>query len=81
MFKDDYHLVDWFGNVGVDVFKALVAFGAGEVAVLVVAGLLGGMPILVGVLIAVVTSLIVDSIFQEFKVSEEVVGGLKSFGG
>ncbi|WP_081249889.1 hypothetical protein, partial [Aliivibrio fischeri] len=24
VFKDDYHLVDWFGNVGADMFKALL---------------------------------------------------------
>lgn len=29
IFNDQFHLVDWFGNVGADMFKALVQFGAG----------------------------------------------------
>lgn len=32
MFNDDYHLINWFGNVGCDMFKAFVQFGAGEAA-------------------------------------------------
>ena len=81
VFKDDYHLVDWFGNVGVDMFKALVSFGAGELAILVAVALSGGIPILVGVFIAIGFSVVIDIAFTEWKVSEQVVEGMKSFGG
>lgn len=80
IFKDDYHMVDWFGNVGVDMFKALVSFGAGELAILVLAGTFGGMAILAGVVIAIAVSVVIDIAFGEWKVSEQVVGGLKDFG-
>jgi len=81
MFKDDYHFVDWFGNVGVDVFKALVAFGMGEAVILSLAALGVGVPILAGVAVAIFIGYTIDYIFNEWKVSEQVVTGLKEFNG
>ncbi|SGZ08295.1 hypothetical protein [Moritella viscosa] len=79
IFKDDYHFVDWFGNVGVDIFKSLVAFGAAEVAILILGAF--NMPILIGVMVAVAVSYYIDSLFNEWKVSEKLVSGLKEFNG
>jgi len=81
IFKDDYHFVDWFGNVGVDIFKAFVAFGAGEVLLLTLAAAGVGVPILAGVLVIIGISMLIDEIFTQWKVSEHVVEGLKSFEG
>ncbi|TVT26465.1 DUF3387 domain-containing protein, partial [Salinicoccus cyprini] len=30
IFNDNFHLVNWFGNVGTDMFKGMLAIGAGE---------------------------------------------------
>ncbi len=81
VFNDDYYLVDWFGNVGVDMFKALVAFGVGEVAILIGAAIFGGVPILAGVVVAVIVSLVIDSLFEEWDASEQIIKELRSFEG
>lgn len=77
VFNDDYHLVDWFGNVGTDMFKGMVAIGAGEAALLAL-GLTGGAAIVGGVLAVVAVSVIIDFVFKEWEVSEKVVSGLKN---
>ncbi|WP_429236455.1 type VI secretion system PAAR protein [Aeromonas salmonicida] len=76
IFNDQFHLVDWFGNVGADMFKALVQFGAGE-AVLLLA-FAAGAPILIGTLLVIATYVIIDIAFEEWEVSEKVVGALNS---
>ena len=77
VFNDDYHLVDWFGNVGTDMFKGMVAIGAGE-AVLLALGLTGGAAIVGGVLAVVAVSVINVFVFKEWEVSEKVVSGLRN---
>ena len=77
VFNDDYHLVDWFGNVGTDMFKGMVAIGAGEAALLAL-GLTGGAAIVGGVLAVVAVSVIIEFVFKEWEVSEKVVSGLKN---
>ena len=74
VFDDDYYLVDWFGNVGTDMFKALTAFGVGEAILL----LLGVKGIVLGVLIVVLVSIAIDNIFDEHNVSDKVIRGLKN---
>ena len=58
------------------MFKALSAFGAGEAAILAIGGMLGS-PIVVGVVTAILVSVFVDWIFDEWKISDKVVEGLK----
>ncbi|PJG58223.1 hypothetical protein, partial [Aeromonas cavernicola] len=67
-----YHLVDWFGNVGTDVFKGMVAIGAGEAALLALS-LSGGTAIIVGVTVVVLVSIAIDIIFKEWNVSGKIV--------
>ena len=74
VFDDDYYLVDWFGNVGTDMFKDLTAFGVGEAILL----LLGVKGIVLGVLIVVLVSIAIDNIFDEHNVSDKVIRGLKN---
>lgn len=76
VFNDDYHLVDWFGNVGTDMFKGILAIAAGE-AFLLAIGVSGGA-ILLGVLAVVGASYAIDKIFEEWHVSEKVVSELKN---
>jgi hypothetical protein len=76
VFNDDYHLVDWFGNVGTDMFKGIVALGAGE-AILLAFGVTGGA-VLLGVLVVVATSYAIEKIFEKWQVSEKIVAGLKN---
>lgn len=77
IFNDDYHLVDWFGNVGTDMFKGMIAIGVGEAALLAL-GLTGGAAIVGGVLAIVAVSVIIELVFEEWKVSDKVVSGLKN---
>lgn len=77
VFNDDYHLVDWFGNVGTDMFKGIVAIGAGE-ALLLALGVSGFGAIILGAIVVVGISILIENIFDEWKVSEKVVSGLKN---
>ncbi|WP_236783430.1 hypothetical protein [Aliivibrio fischeri] len=76
VFKTDYHLVDWFGNVGSDMFKALLQFGAGEIALL---GVIAATGYVVAGLIAVFLVYVsIEWLWSEYKVNDEVVKGLES---
>lgn len=77
IFNDDFHLVNWFGNVGTDMFKGMLAIGAGE-AVLLAMGLTGGTAIVVGAIVVVAVSVAIDMVFKEWKVSDKVVSGLEN---
>jgi hypothetical protein len=77
VFNDDFYLVDWFGNVGTDMFKGMLAIGAGE-AVLLALGLGGGAAILLGALAVVIASYAIDRIFEEWHVSEKIVSELNN---
>ncbi len=78
VFNDDYHLVDWFGNVGADMFQAMASMAAGEVVLLGVGALLGGASVLFGAFIFVAVSIVVGWAFEEWNVSEKVVSELKN---
>ncbi|WP_455292704.1 hypothetical protein [Vibrio parahaemolyticus] len=76
VFKDDYHLVDWFGNVGSDMFKALVQFGAGEAALWVAATLSGH--VIIGAVVVFATYAVIEWAWGEFNVAKKVVTGLEN---
>lgn len=71
VFKDDYHLVDWFGNVGSDMFKFMLQTAVGEVALFAVAAL--GGTVLVGALACVAAYVIIEWAWGEFKISQKIV--------
>ncbi|MGN2670944.1 hypothetical protein ACTFQD_05935 [Aliivibrio fischeri] len=73
VFKDDYHLVDWFGNVGADMFKALLQFGAGE-AILILA-LTVGIPIAWALGLVAVAYVSIEGLWGYYKVNDEIVKG------
>ncbi|MEL7290640.1 MAG: hypothetical protein AAGJ67_01835 [Pseudomonadota bacterium] len=74
-FDNDYHLVDWFGNVGSDMLKALTQFGAGELALVVGATLTGY--VVVGFLAMAATYVAIDYLWGDFEVSNKIVQELE----
>jgi uncharacterized Zn-binding protein involved in type VI secretion len=78
VFNDDYHLVDWFGNVGADMFQAMASMAAGEVVLLALAATFGATGVIAGAVAIIIASLLVDYVFDEWKVSDKVVSGLKN---
>jgi len=76
VFKDDYHLVDWFGNVGADMFKALLQFGAGEAILFGIIAMTGYVTL--GLIAVFFVYVSIEWIWSEYKVNDEVVKGLES---
>ncbi|EIA1590700.1 PAAR domain-containing protein [Vibrio parahaemolyticus] len=76
VFKDDYHLVDWFGNVGSDMFKALVQFGAGEALLILAAS--ANAPILVGAALVFAVYVGIEVLWGQLKISNELTKVLES---
>lgn len=56
VFKDDYHLVYWFGNVRSDMFKLILQSAHGEAALFAAAFL--GQPIIICAIAVTATKLI-----------------------
>ncbi|HHQ4672032.1 TPA: hypothetical protein ACSP2K_003543, partial [Aeromonas veronii] len=69
---------DWFGNVGSDMFQAMASMAAGEVVLLALAATFGATGIIAGAVAIIIASLLVDYVFDEWKVSDKVVSGLKN---
>ncbi|EOI8060047.1 hypothetical protein ACMVZU_004113 [Vibrio parahaemolyticus] len=76
VFKDDYHLVDWFGNVGSDMFKFMLQTAVGEASLFAVAAL--GGTVLVGALACVAAYVIIEWAWGEFKISNTIVKELEN---
>ncbi len=74
-FKDDYHLVDWFGNVGSDMFKFMLQSAIGEAALF--AAVLG-QPIIIGAIAVTATYLLIEWAWSEYKISQTIVERLES---
>lgn len=75
VFKDDYHLVDWFGHVGSDMFKALVQFGAGEAILFAFASV--NAPIVLGAIFVSFAYIGLEMIWSEYKISNKIIGELE----
>lgn len=78
VFDDDYHLVDWFGHMGSDLFKAMVVLGVSALlaAALVMVG--ATVPIVVGVLLWIGVDQGVGMLWDIFKVEDNIVDGFKN---
>ena len=77
VFNDDYHLVDWCGSMGSDLFKLLVegAVVSGIVYLTIAFGV--AMPILVGAMIWVGVDIIVSNYWDKNKVEDHIINSLK----
>ncbi|MDG2580662.1 hypothetical protein P7L97_24020, partial [Vibrio parahaemolyticus] len=71
-----YHLVDWFGNVGSDMFKFMLQTAVGEASLFAVAAL--GGTVLVGALACVAAYVIIEWAWGEFKISNTIVRELEN---
>lgn len=76
VFKSDYHLVDWFGNVGSDMFKLLVQVGAGEAVLFGVAAISGH--IIIGAIACAIAYVIVEAAWGEFGISGKIIKGIEN---
>ncbi len=76
VFKDDYHLVDWFGNVGADMFKALLQYGVGEAALFAAVTLSGSL--LVGGVACAFAYLAIEFMWGKYNISNSIVTELKN---
>ncbi len=76
VFKDDYHLVDWFGNVGSDMFKFMLQTAVGEAALFAAAFL--GQPIIIGAIAITATYVLIEWTWGEYKISQTIVERLES---
>lgn len=75
VFNDDYHLVDWFGEMGSDIFKALAVWGVSEIALALLSE--AAIPIVVGFLIYVIVDRFIDLLWNGFQVEDKIVGALE----
>ncbi|WP_346763715.1 hypothetical protein [Vibrio sp. Hep-1b-8] len=76
VFKDDYHLVNWFGNVGADMFKFMLQTAVGEAALFAAAFL--GQPIIIGAIAITATYVLIEWAWGEYKISQTIVERLES---
>ncbi|AEH31904.1 MULTISPECIES: hypothetical protein [Vibrio] len=78
VFNDDYHLVDWFGHVGSDFFKAMTVLSTSAYVVSLTVGLGIALPILAGVVLWVGVDWAINEIWESFKIEDAIVEGLKN---
>ncbi|MGY5539305.1 hypothetical protein [Vibrio brasiliensis] len=71
VFKDDYHLVNWFGNVGADMFKFMLQTAIGEVVLFATAAI--GSPVLAGAFFVTVTYVFIEWAWGEYTISNEII--------
>jgi hypothetical protein len=76
VFKDDYHLVNWFGNVGADMFKALLQYGAGEAALFAAVAMTGSL--LVGGVVCAFAYLAIEFMWGKYNISNSIVMELEN---
>lgn len=75
VFKSDYHLVDWFGNVGTDMFKFLVQMGTGEAMLWIAASY--SAPVLAGAVFIAIAYVGIEYLWGEYKISSLIVRELE----
>ncbi|MGY5538090.1 hypothetical protein [Vibrio brasiliensis] len=76
VFTDDYHLVNWFGNVGSDMFKALLQYGVGEAAIFA-APVFGLSVVMVGAVVFVAYA-VIEVAWSEYDVNNKIVMELEN---
>ena len=69
--NDEYHMVDWYGSVGTELLKI------GVTSVLTMLLVSSSLPVVVGVGLAILIAMGVDSLFEQFTVEEKITEELK----
>ncbi|EHP3974737.1 hypothetical protein KO763_004605 [Vibrio parahaemolyticus] len=77
VFNDDYHLVDWCGSMGSDLFKAMTSLtaSAGIVSLFVLFGL--SVPIVASFLIFLLVDSAIGYFWDEFKIEDDLIAEMK----
>lgn len=78
VFNDDYHLVDWCGAMGSDLFKAMTSLSVSILAVSVAALLGLSVPIVIGFVIYAVIDVGIGFLWGRFEVEDEMISLMKS---
>lgn len=77
VFDSDYHLVDWFGHVGSDLFKAMTVLTVTTLAVKLAVIFELSMPILVGYLLWITVDFIISDQWKDMKVDQKLINILE----
>ncbi|MCG9781271.1 PAAR domain-containing protein [Vibrio brasiliensis] len=78
VFNDDYHLVDWCGAMGSDLFKAMTSLSVSILAISVAALLGLSVPIVIGFVIYAVIDVGIGFLWGRFEVEDEMISLMKS---
>lgn len=78
VFNDDYHLVDWFGHVGSDLFKAMVVLAVSGYVVSLAVALGIAMPIVVSVCLWVGIDWSIEQFWIRFEIEKTLLDKLKN---
>lgn len=74
IFDSDYYLVDWFGHVGSDLFKAMMVFGVSNLALSIVLGFELAVPVVALALVWVGVDLAISYLWNdEFDIENKIV--------
>lgn len=74
--NDDYHLVNWFGAVGSDMFKFLLQAGGGEI--LFLGAITLELPLIIGAGAVIILYISTEWFFEHYKVTDKVTKGLEN---
>ncbi|HFC9432637.1 TPA: hypothetical protein AB5F14_003267, partial [Vibrio cholerae] len=66
----------WFGNVGADMFKALLQYGAGEAALFAAVAMTGSL--LVGGVVCAFAYLAIEFMWGKYNISNSIVMELEN---
>lgn len=77
LFDSDYHLVDWLGHVGSDLFKAMTVFVISGTIVTIAAFWGITVPIIAGYLLLVGVDVFISSEWKQFELEDKIVTELK----
>ncbi|WP_260261634.1 hypothetical protein [Vibrio intestinalis] len=72
MNNDEYHMTDWYGEMGSELLKL------GVVSVLTLIAIPSSLPILAVAAVALVIGLIVDEVWEEFEIQEKITTELEN---
>ncbi|EJB8453326.1 PAAR domain-containing protein [Vibrio parahaemolyticus] len=77
VFNDDYHLVDWCGSMGSDLFKLLAVGAVIRGGIYLIVALEVTVPILVGGLVWVGVDVVISDVWDEYNIEDYIVNSLK----
>ncbi|NVH47347.1 hypothetical protein [Photobacterium damselae] len=77
IFNDDYHFVDWFGNIGSDFIKTALSIYGGEFIIGLFVGATGALPLVIIAGISITIAILLDEVFEATNIAGELTNALK----